>query len=84
MIGRDGHTEYFPGTSDAVPALLTDEEACRFLRLDLDRDMALALKALARLVYKRRLNPARIGRPNRYTRTELLRFIDKETREAES
>ena len=26
--------EYFPGTVDVVPYLLTDEEAARFLRLD--------------------------------------------------
>ena len=79
MTDRNGQLEYFPGTTDAVPALLTAEEACRFLRLDLGRDIAAALKALRRLVDRRQLRPCPVGRNNRYSRGELLRFISERT-----
>lgn len=79
MTDRTGQLEYFPGTTDPVPALLVAEEACRFLRLDLGRDMDAALKALRRLVDHRQLRPCQVGKYNRYARSELLRFIAERT-----
>ena len=80
MTDRSGQlVEYFPSTTEPVPALLTAEEACRFLRLDLGRDMDAAMKALRRLVDRRLLRPCQVGRYNRYSRSELLRFISERT-----
>lgn len=74
-------TEYFPGTTTPVPALLTAEEACRYLRLDDGRDMPRAVKSLRRLVELGRLRPTRIGRSNRYLREELHRCLTALTEE---
>ena len=80
MTDRNGQlVEYFPSTTEPVPALLTAEEACRFLRLDLGREMDAALKALRRLVDRRLLRPCKVGLYNRYGRSELLRFISERT-----
>ena len=79
MTDHNGQLEYFPSTTEPVPALLTAEEACRFLRLDLGRDMDAALKALRRLVDRRQLRPCQVGKYNRYSRAELLRFIHERT-----
>ncbi len=67
--------EYYAGTAEPVPAVLTAIEAARFLRLDAGRDQSAALRALRRLVESKRLRPCRIGRVNCYARDELLRFI---------
>lgn len=67
--------EYFANSKDPVPEVLTAEEACRFLRLDEDRDMEQASRALQRLVDKRLLHPCRLGRHNRFTRQELSRLV---------
>ncbi len=74
--------EYFPGTSEPVPKLLTALEACRFLRLDLGRETETAmLKALDRLVERRLIRPAiHVGRRH-YSRSELIRYIDTLTEE---
>ena len=77
--GNGQAVEHFPGTGEFVPALCTATEACRFLRLDVDRDIASALKALRRLVDSRQLRPCLVGRKNHYTRSELLRFILERT-----
>jgi hypothetical protein len=82
MDTLNGQIEYFAGTAEPVPALLTAEEACRFLRLDLDRDTGAALKSLRRLVDRRLLRPCQVGRSNRYSRSELLRFIAERTEQA--
>ncbi len=69
--------EYFPGTTEPVPALCTDLEAIRFLRLDDGgRDGPAAERALRRLVDRKLLRPCRVGKKNRYARDELLRAID--------
>ena len=77
-----GAVEYFPGTLDPVPALLTALEACRFLRLDLGRETEAAmLKALDRLVARKRIRPAiHLGR-RYYSRDELVRYINAMTEE---
>ena len=71
--------EYFPNSNppEPVPAVLTEFEAIRYLRLDEGRkgDTRAALRALRRLVETKRLRPARIGIRNRYAREELRRFV---------
>ena len=61
-----------------VPDLLTEEEAIIFLRLDIDgpKNAKLTLK-----YYRDNdlLCPTKIGKRNRYQRTELLSFLDKLT-----
>lgn len=68
--------EFFPGTTDPVPLVLTEHEAIRFLRLDEEeRDPTSAQRAFRRLVDSKRIRPCRVGRWNRYAREELRRFV---------
>ena len=70
--------EYFPNTRppEPVPAVLTAEEAIRYLRLDEGgRPPEAAARAFRRLVETKRVRPARIGIRNRFAREELLRFV---------
>jgi len=68
--------EYFPRTCEPVPAVLTEHEAIRYLRLDEEgRDPDAAQRALRRLVETRRIRPCRIGIRNRFARAELHRFV---------
>ena len=69
-------------TPEPVPAVLTEDEAIRYLRLDEGREWdtgpkgaEAARRALRRLVETKRLRPARIGPRNRYAREELRRFL---------
>ncbi len=74
--------EYFPGTSQPVPKLLTALEACRFLRLDLGRDTEAAmLRALQRLVERRLIRPAIHVGKRYYDRDELVRYVNALTEE---
>ena len=74
--------EYFPGTSEPVPKLLTALEACRFLRLDLGRETEDAmLKALDRLVERKRIRPAIHVGKRYYDRNELIRYVNALTEE---
>lgn len=71
-------TEFFPNTRppEPVPAVLTEQEAIRYLRLDEDgRPQEAATRAFRRLVETKRVRPARIGLRNRYARKELCRFV---------
>ena len=69
-------TEYFPRTREPVPAVLTDREAIRYLRLDEDgRNPEAARRAFRRLVETKRIRPCRIGIRNRFARAELHRFV---------
>ena len=65
---------YFPNGT-AVPDLLTEEEAIRFLRLDIDGP---ANPAQTLKYYRDQglLRATRIGKKLRYQRIELLRFLD--------
>ena len=70
--------EYFANSSPplAVPAVLTADEAIRYLRLDAEgRPTQAALRAFRRLVETKRVRPARIGIRNRFAREELRRFV---------
>ena len=60
-------------------AVLIDEEAAAYLRLDEGRDNGAAVKALNRLVDKGLLRPAIIGNHRRYSIAELNRFIADQT-----
>ena len=74
--------EYFPGTSEPVPKLLTALEACRFLRLDLGRETDGAMmKALERLVERRLIRPAIHVGKRYYDRDELVRYVNALTEE---
>ena len=64
---------YMPDGSPA-PELMTEEEAIRFLRLDTDGPA----NPSSTLKYYRDqglLRPTRVGKKNRYMKTELLRFL---------
>lgn len=64
-----------------APALMTAQEAAMYLRLtENDRDIGDAIASLEYLVSSGRINPCRVGRFNRFTRTELDRFMDEQTR----
>ena len=74
--------EYFPGTSEPVPKLLTALEACRFLRLDIGRGTEAAMvKALDYLVERKRIRPAIHTGKRYYDRGELVRYVDRLTGE---
>ena len=68
----------FPDGRTRVPDLLTEEEAIRFLRLDIDgpKDSRQTLKYYRDQGF---LHPTKVGKRNRYLRTELLRFLDEQT-----
>lgn len=72
--------ECFPNTSDPVPRVLTPLEACYYLRLDEGRESEAAmLKALDRLIERKLLRPALIGKLRRFDRLELDRFVARQT-----
>ncbi len=80
MIDFPASVEFFPGTNQPVPVVMTAEEACRYLRLDVDRDdMKNAIKALNRLVDKGFIRPCIVGNHRRYSHDELRRFIGAAT-----
>ena len=69
---------YFTNSSppEPVPAVLTADEAIRYLRLDeYGRPPKAAQQAFRRLVETKRIRRARIGIRNRFAREELQRFV---------
>ncbi len=79
---RDGDItmiEFFPGSTEPVPALLTEDDTVRFLRLDLDRDLSRSKRALRRLVERKLIRPCRVGKRSRFLREELLRYLRWQT-----
>ena len=71
--------EILPGTDEIAPAVMTAEEACRYLRLDVGREMKNAIKALNRLVDRKLIRPCMYMKERRYTRDELDRFLAEQT-----
>lgn len=71
--------EFFPGSTEPVPALLTDDDAVRFLRLELDRDLSRGRRALRRIVERKLIRPCRVGKRSRFLREELLRYLRWQT-----
>ena len=63
------------GQIQPCPELLTADEAVRFLRLDVDGPSN-PLKTLQYYREKGLLRGVRVGKRLRYTRVELLRFIE--------
>lgn len=61
------------------PALLTPEEAARYLRLDEGRAVEHGVRALERYVGKGLLHATKIGKQNRFSLAELQRFIEART-----
>lgn len=61
------------------PAVLTPEEAAAYLRLDDERDMAKAVKALHRLCDQGRLHPTMYRKGRLFAVRELDRFIEAST-----
>ena len=72
------HTVSYFSDGRPVPDLLTEEEAVKFLRLDIDgpKDPSATLKHYRD---KKLLRGTRIGRKYRYSRLELLKFIELAT-----
>lgn len=67
---------YFPGTSAPVPAVLTPQEAVRFLRLD-EAGIKDPLRTLAYYRRKGLLRATLISRCIRYRLPDLLDFLDR-------
>ncbi len=62
-----------------VPDLLTEKEAILFLRLNADDGPKNPSTTLKYYRDKNLLKPTRVGKNNRYLRTELLRFLEELT-----
>lgn len=61
--------------------ILTNAEACRWLRLDDDHDeIEDAIAALLRLAREGKIRPLRCGKTYKWTRAELERFARDELR----
>ncbi len=71
-------TSYYPDGTP-VPDLLTEQEAIRFLRLDGDDGPKNPRLTLQHYRDEDILRATRVGKKLRYTRTELLRFLEKMT-----
>ena len=71
-------TAHDDGAPRVDSPLLTETEAAAFLRLANDgADEKAAKRAMDRLVAKGVVRPAVVGRHRRYTRRELLRYLDE-------
>lgn len=64
------------GTFSPCPDLLTEDEAIRFLRLDVEGG-GNPRKTLEYYRYKKLLRAIKVGRYLRYPRSELVRFMEK-------
>jgi len=73
--------EFLPTNPPRVaPALMTAAEAAIYLRLTEDgRDIGDAVQSLDYLIRRHGLRPCRVGKHNRFARTELDRFIAEQT-----
>ena len=72
--------EWLPTDPPRVaPALLTAAEAATYLRLSEGRDIGDAVKSLDYLVQQGRIRPCRVGKCNRFARSELDRVIAEQT-----
>lgn len=80
MVDLPASVEFLPGTDQPAPAVMTAEEAARYLRLDIGRSMPLALKALDRLTYEQQvIRPCMYRKQRLYSRAELDRFVQTRT-----
>ena len=70
-------TVYFPN-GKPVPELLTAEEACTLLRLDTNGPKYPKI-TLQHYRQEGLLRPTRVGKHLRYTKSELLRFLEEQT-----
>ena len=68
--------EILPGTDQIAPAVMTAEEACCYLRLDVLKN---PIKALNVLVDRKLLRPCMYKKERHYTRDELDRFLTEQT-----
>ena len=84
MSDRDGYIEYFPGTTEPVPACLTPVEVVRMMRLDVvskpdgteeTRALGDGLRSLELLVSKGLLTPRRFCKSNRFSRQDVISVI---------
>jgi hypothetical protein len=67
---------YFPGTSNPVPSILTEEETIKFLRLD-ETGIDDPGRTLRYYRSQGLLRARQIGRSIRYPLWELLSFVDR-------
>lgn len=79
MSEFSNHVISFFTDGTPVPDLLTEEEAVKFLRLDTDgpKNPSTTLKYYRD---KNLLRATRVGKYNRYLKTELLRFLGELTK----
>lgn len=84
MTDRNGQPEYFPGSTEPVPMLLTALEAGAVLRLDTvtdaagrtrERDSADVLKSIDYLVRRKRLVARRFGQCRTFLRSDVFGLI---------
>ena len=84
MTDSNSQLEYFPGTTDRVPVLLTPAETVRVLRLDVVsrpdgteevRALGDALRSLDRLVASKMLTPWRFGKSRTFARQCVFDLI---------
>ena len=84
MHSVNGQLEFFPGTTEAVPACLTPVETVRLLRLDVVsrpdgteevRALGDALRSLDRLVGTKRLVARRFGKSRTFSRQDVIDLI---------
>ena len=72
--------EFFPDGSGPIPMLMTEAEAIKVLRIDVDKTPDAAHKAFLRLLEKRLLVPTKgIRKENLYARSAVLRCIERLT-----
>ena len=71
--------DFLPGTNLPVPSVMTAQECCCYLRLDLGRSIENATKALNRLVDRKLIRPCMYKKNRMYSRKELDRFLLDQT-----
>ena len=69
----EGQAERFPDDGEFVPAVLTAEQAARFLQV--------SPRTIKSLIAAEVIHPFRIGKENRFARYDLLEYIRQRTEE---
>jgi hypothetical protein len=83
-IGNTNNNNNYPGTvyfhdGTPVPELLTEQESIKFLRLDIDGPKHPEV-TLQHYRQEGLLRPTRVGKKLRYLKSELLKFLEEQTK----
>ena len=86
-IGNNNNNNSYHGTvyfhdGSPVPEVLTEEETIKFLRLDIDGPKYPKV-TLQHYRQEGILRPTKVGRKLRYTKSELLKFLEEQTNRTE-